>query len=229
MASSTAASVRSHQIRLRHVMFAALLPMFLFVLWYSERFIFNHSDEEWAYFFPVRWLILPHALAGLTALLTGPFQFSSRFRQRHLRVHRIMGRVYLASVTVAGFVAFYVSAIHQKQLQDKEWIFALNTAWLITAAIAFSAVRNGNIEAHRQWIARNYALTTVFVTVRVLNAIPIPESYGQGPAWMLVLATLLFTDVGLSWHSVFTNRRLQTPTMTRSVQSPKGALREVDG
>jgi uncharacterized membrane protein len=211
-------------------MFAALLPMFLFVLWYSERYIFfNHSDEEWAYFFPVRWLILPHALAGLTALLTGPFQFSARFRQRHLRVHRIMGRVYLASVTVAGVVAFYVSAIHQKQLQDKEWIFALNTAWLITAAIAFTAVRNGNIEAHRQWIARNYALTTVFVTVRVLNAIPIPESYGQGPSWMLVLATLLFTDVGLSWHSVFTNRRLQPPTKRRSVQSPKGTLAGVDG
>lgn len=229
MASSSAVPVRGNRIRLRHVMFGALLPMFLFVLWYSERYIFNHSDEEWAYFFPVRWLILPHALAGLTALLTGPFQFSSRFRQKYLRVHRIMGRVYLASVTVAGVVAFYVSATHQKQLQDKEWIFALNTAWLITGAIAFAAVRNGNIEAHRDWIARNYALTTIFVTVRVLNAIPIPDSYGLGPSWMLVLATLLFTDVGLSWHSVFTNRRLQPPTMTRSVPSPEGALAEVDG
>ena len=228
MASSTASPIPGRHIRLRHVMFAALLPMFVFVLWHDERYIFvNHSSEEWTYFFPVRWLILPHGAAGLVALLSGPFQFSSRFRQRYLRAHRTIGRIYLASVAVAGFVAFYVSAIHQKQLQDKQWIFALNTAWLVTGAIAFLAVRNGNIEAHRQWIARNYALTSVFVTVRVLNHIPIPDSYGIGPGWMLVLATLLFTDLGLSWHTVFKNRRQQPRTVARSLTS-KDVLVEVD-
>jgi hypothetical protein len=32
-------------------MFAVLLPMVPFVLWHDE-LIFNHSEEEWAYFFP---------------------------------------------------------------------------------------------------------------------------------------------------------------------------------
>jgi uncharacterized membrane protein len=205
MASSPALPSAS-RFRLRHVLFAALLPMFLFVLWHDERFVFTHSDEKWAYYFPVRWLVLPHALGGLIALLIGPFQFSSRFRQRHLRIHRIMGRVYLASVAIAAVVALYVSAIHQKELLDREWIFALGIAWLITAAMAFAAVRNGNIEAHRQWMARNYAFTTVFVTVRVLNALPIPDAYGVAPSWILLLATLLLTELGLSWHSVFMNR-----------------------
>jgi len=228
MASSSAAPVGDNQIRLRHAMFAVLLPMFLFVLWHDERYIFNHSDEEWAYFFPVRWLLLPHALAGLTALLTGPFQFSSRFRQRHLRVHRILGRVYLTSVAVSGIVAFYLHTILHKQPQDRQWIFALDTAWLITGAIAFAAVRNGNIEPHRQWITRNYALTTVFVTVRVLKAFPIPDSYGEGPPWILLLATLLLTEIGLSWRGVFTKRRSQAPpTMARSIAS-KASLAEVD-
>ena len=106
------------------------------------------------------------------------------------------------------------------------WV-TLDTAWLITGAIAFAAVRNGNIESHRQWITRNYALTTIFVTVRVLKAFPIPDSYGEGPAWILLLATLLFTEVGLSWRGVFTKRRSQAPTMTRSAP-PKVALAEVD-
>src|SRR5215472_1594553 len=203
MASSSATLGGENRIRLRHVMFAVLLPMFLFVLWHDERYVFNHSDGESAHLFPVRWLLLPHALSGLTALLTGPFQFSSRFRQRHLRVHRILGRVYLACVAVSGIVAFYLHTILEKQPGNRQWIFALDAAWLITGAIAFAAVRNGNIEAHRQWIARNYALTTVFVTVRVLKAFPIPDSYGEGPAWILLLATLLFTEVGLSWHLVF--------------------------
>jgi hypothetical protein len=107
-------------------------PMFLFVLWQDERFVFIHSDEKWAYYFPVRWLLVPHVLGGLIALLIGPFQFSSRFRQRHLGLHRIMGRVYLASVAVSAIVALYVSAIHQTEMHDKEWIFTRDIAWLIT-------------------------------------------------------------------------------------------------
>ena len=128
--------------------------MFAFVLWHDERFVFVHSDEKWVYFFPVRWLVLPHVLGGMIALLIGPFQFSSLFRQRYLRMHRIMGRVYLASVGVSAVVALYVSAIHQKEMQDKEWIFALGITWLLTGAMAFVAVRNGDIEAHRKWIAQ---------------------------------------------------------------------------
>jgi uncharacterized membrane protein len=193
--------------------------MFLFVLWHDERFVFNHSDDSWRYYFPVRWVLLPHVLGGLTALLIGPFQFSSRFRKRHLRVHRIMGRVYLSSVAVAAIMALYVSAIHQK-LQDKLWIFTLAVAWLITGAMAFAAVRNRNIEAHRQWIARNYALTSIFVTVRVLNVIPIPDSYGEAPAWILFLATVLFTEVGLSWHTVFKNHRAQQPRTAPTLSPP---------
>jgi uncharacterized membrane protein len=207
MTSSSTVAVLGKQVRLRHLLFAALLPMFLFVLWRDERFVFIHSDEQWAHYFPVRWLLVPHVLGGLIALLIGPFQFSSRFRQRHLDLHRIMGRVYLVSVAVSAIVALYVSAIHQTEMNDKEWVFTLDIAWLITGGMAFAAVRNGNIEAHRQWIARNYAFTTVFVTVRVLNALPIPDAYGSGPTWILLLATLLLTEMGLAWHNVFTNRR----------------------
>jgi len=207
MTSSSGVAVLGKQVCLRHILFAALLPMFLFVLWHDERFVYIHSDEKWAYYFPVRWLVAPHVLGGLLALLIGPFQFSSRFRQRHLSIHRILGRVYLASVGVSAVVALYLSAIHQTDLQDKEWVFTLDLAWLITGWMALAAVRNGNIEVHRQWMARNYAFTTVFVTVRVLNALLIPEAYGLAPCWILLLATLLFTELGLGWRNVFTNQK----------------------
>lgn len=207
---TSSVAVRGTQIRLRHLLFAALLPMFLFVLWHDERFVFVHSDEKWAYYFPVRWLVLPHVLGGMIALLIGPFQFSSRLRQRHLRTHQIMGRVYLVSVAISAIVALYVSVIHQKDMQAKQWVFALDLIWLTTAVMAFVAIRNGNIEVHRQWMARNYAFTTVFVTVRALNAFISPEAYGLGPGWILLLATLLFTDLGVSWHSTFTKRRSQS-------------------
>jgi hypothetical protein len=81
----------------------------------------------------------PDVLGGLLALPIGPFQFSSRFRQRFLSIHRIMGRVYLASVGVSAVVALCLSAIHQSDIQDKEWVFTLDIAWLITEWMAFAA------------------------------------------------------------------------------------------
>jgi uncharacterized membrane protein len=207
MASTSAIPVRSSRIRPKHVVFAVLGLMFLFVLWHDERFIFIHSHPNFAYYFPVRWFIIPHGLAGLAALLIGPFQLSSRFRQRHLRVHRIMGRFYLAAVSLAALMGIYLAATHQQQLQDKMWVFALAGTWLLTGLFAFIAVRNGNIEAHQQWVTRNYALTCLFITARILNAFPIPDRYEDAPGWILILATLLFAEICISWQSTFTNRR----------------------
>ena len=58
-----------------------------------------------------KWLI-PHGLAGLTVLLIGPFQFSSRFRQRHPRIHRIMGRFYLGAIAVSAPMGMYLALVH---------------------------------------------------------------------------------------------------------------------
>lgn len=207
MASTSAVPVRGSRIRAKYVIFIALGLMFLFVLWHNERFVFDHSSDDWAYFFPVRWFIVPHALAGLAALLIGPFQLSTRFRQRHLRVHRIMGRFYLVGIAIAAIIGIYLAATHQQQPQDKLWVYALAVTWLITGFLALAAIRNGNTETHQQWMTRNYAFTCAFITARIQNAFPIPEKYGNAPGWILLLATFLFAELCISWKSTFKNRR----------------------
>ena len=89
-------------------MFAVLLPMVPFVLWHDE-LIFNHSEEEWAYFFPVPWLTLPHALAGLTALLTGAFSvLVSYFRLLLMSVPELSANQRVpASTYLRGFPVLY--------------------------------------------------------------------------------------------------------------------------
>ena len=49
-----------------------------------------------------RQLLIPHTLFGMMALLIGPIQFSSRFRQRHLKIHRVLGRIYVISVFIGA-------------------------------------------------------------------------------------------------------------------------------
>ena len=96
----------------KRAMFLVLGLMFLFVLWRSERFIIDRSHPDWVYYFPVRWWLIPHGLGGLIALVAGPFQFSSRLRQRHLQFHRMMGRAYLIGVAIAVPFSVYLSLTH---------------------------------------------------------------------------------------------------------------------
>jgi hypothetical protein len=91
MATSSAVVARLPQNRMKYLLFSILGLMFLFVLWNNERFLIDHSHPDWTYYFPVRYLLIPHGLGGLTALLIGPLQLSSRFRTKHVRVHRILG------------------------------------------------------------------------------------------------------------------------------------------
>jgi len=210
MATSSAVAIRSPQTRFKYVLFSALGLMFLFVLWHNERFIVDHSHPDWKYYFPVRWWLIPHGLAGLTALLIGPFQLSSRFRQKHLRVHRILGRFYLGGVAVAAPMGMYIASIHAS-VAVRFFVFALAGSWLMASGTAFAAVRNGNIPLHRQWMVRSYAITTVFLTGRVIPAIPAIDRGGDAiivpTVWCVLVATLVLTELGLAWRSIFANTR----------------------
>jgi uncharacterized membrane protein len=210
MATSSAVAVRSPQIRFKYVLLSALGLMFLFVLWHNERFIVDHSHPDWQYYFPVRWWLIPHGLGGLTALLIGPLQLSSRFRQRHLRVHRMLGRVYLGGIAVAAPMGMYIAAIHSS-VPLRFFVFALASSWMLAAGTAFAAIRNGNIQMHRQWMVRSYALTSIFVTGRVLLAIPAidraGEAIGVPVLWLLLVATLVLTELGLAWRGICASSR----------------------
>jgi hypothetical protein len=195
---------------LKRALFLTLGLMFVFVLWRNERFIVDHTHPDWDYYSPVRWWLIPHGLGGLTALVTGPFQFSLRFRQQHLRWHRAMGRCYLGGVAIAVPSSVYLSLTHTT-LAFRFLLLTLAGAWLFTTAIAFAAVLNGHVQIHRQWMVRSYAITTTFVTTRVLTAIPSIGGGGEAiyvPAqWSLLVATMVLAELGLTWRALFVNTR----------------------
>jgi len=65
-----------------------------YVVFYYRHYDPVSIDPYW----PRRgWLFL-HINGGTLALLTGPFQFSSRVRNRNLAIHRWTGRVFLFGV-----------------------------------------------------------------------------------------------------------------------------------
>ncbi len=144
--------------------------------------------------------LLVHGLPGALALAIGPFQFVTRLRVRHPRLHRIAGRVYLASVVV-GAVAALVAVLYSVSGFTVRVAFSvLAAAWLYTAFRAYRTIRRGEVQQHRIWMIRNYALTFAAVMLRVytMGGIALQES---------VWPWLTFDDVYVTaaWASVLVN------------------------
>ncbi len=72
--------------------------MYAFVLWNNERFLIDSEDPFWLHIAPFHWWLLPHGLASGCALFLGPLQFSHRLRKRFTKLHRVLGRIYVAGV-----------------------------------------------------------------------------------------------------------------------------------
>lgn len=115
-----------------------------------------------------RVVFFTHVGLGATALALGPFQFWRKFRNRRMRLHRRLGKVYVFAILVGSVAAFCAA-----WFASTGWVAALGfmglaTAWFFTTLRAYQTIRQGNQKAHEQWMYRSYACTLAAVTLRVI-------------------------------------------------------------
>jgi uncharacterized membrane protein len=195
----------------KHLLWYALGLAGISVLIITDYPLFFHptpGDPFHAKMIVDRYFLIPHAIAGILATALGPFQFSTRFRQRHLALHRLMGKVYIISVFVAAPMVIVLSRGFDFPLIFMGDIQAC--LWFLCTLAAFLTARNRHIAVHRQWMIRSYAFTLNFIFSRLLNFIP---SYSHisdtGLAMTLALLTALYffvPQVAFNWNEL-THRR----------------------
>jgi uncharacterized membrane protein len=210
MTTSTLPARTAARSRFKTVLWIGLGFTTLFVFITSEVFLVADYPMYHAYRLQVisdRHLLIPHTLAGIFALLIGPINFSSRLRQHHLRLHRVLGRIYVIAVFIGAATGVALSAgrpgFPGTTMQAAAWIVC-TTAALITA-------RNRQIVQHRQWMVRSYAVTFTFVSSRVLNLWPrywshLGDTFASFGLIAFTLASLLIVDLGLNWRELTTRR-----------------------
>ena len=147
--------------------------------------------------------ILPlrlHIAGGMGALLAGPWQFSQKLRARALNLHRWLGRFYLLEVALGSIAGFAMAMVSMEGLPTHFRFGIMAVLWFFTGLQAYRMVRQGNIEAHRRWMIRNFALTLAAVTLRVhlpfLLAVlhwPFPRAYIT-VSWLCWIPNLLVAE-----------------------------------
>jgi uncharacterized membrane protein len=211
MSTTTLITRSSARSRFSTILWVAIGLTILFVFITSELLLITDYPMYHAYRLQViadRRLLIPHTLAGTLALLIGPINFSSRIRERHLRLHRTLGYIYVISVFVGSFTGIALAA-GRPGLPGTSMQAA---AWIVCTTAAFLAARNRQIAVHRQWMARSYAVTFTFVSSRVLNLWPrywshLGDVYAAVGVIAFTLASLVIVDIGLNWHELTTRRK----------------------
>jgi uncharacterized membrane protein len=202
----TSSPVRSYR---KTILWAGIAVMALSVLFTVELPLFRSASPHRQHLLVQNFILIPHVISGLAAFLIGPFQLSSRFRQRNLRLHRILGKVYV----IAIFISVPSALILGNGLPSPLIVAADSQAvlWFICTAAAFLTARNRHIAQHRVWMIRSYSVTLIFFTSRVL--IPIPAYGNMSPTgiatslFLLQLSAILVPEIGLHWSALTTRRK----------------------
>lgn len=148
-----------------------------------------------------------HIFASIAALALGPFQFSTRLRSRRPRLHRLMGRIYLAvGVLIGGASGLYVAQFAFGGVTSRLAFTLLALAWLFTGWSAYAAIRRGEVAAHREWMLRNFALTFAAVMLRLYLpgamacGIPFEVAYPV-IAWVCWVPNLAAVEAWVRWQN----------------------------
>ena len=117
------------------IFFSVFLTVTVFVTYMKNAQVFDPSSRIAQHFAPVRLFVAVHAFFAALALLLGVFQFSNRLRARYLKVHRVLGYIYVVSVFIS--VPFSIPvALKIDSLSLTAASVAQGFGWMVTTAIA---------------------------------------------------------------------------------------------
>lgn len=112
-------------------------------------------------------VLVAHIFTATVALVLGPLQFIPKVRA-HKPVHRALGRTYLLAGVGPSAITTIPVAIWFGRTLTQVGLITAAVLWLTTGGLAYRAARHRDFGAHREWMMRNYALTFLAVTSRIL-------------------------------------------------------------
>jgi uncharacterized membrane protein YozB (DUF420 family) len=183
--------------------------MVVYVLRHNEHFLIDAKDPGGSTTSRSKWWLLPHGLAGACAILLGPMQFSDRLRQRFTKLHRVVGRFYIAGAFIAAPLGTYIQYFEEQMGGPRSFSVAAAvdaTLLMTTTGIAFAFILKGKVQQHRQWMTRSFAVALVFLEVRVIQGVTGWEKLGiaatETIVWSCLAFSILLADIVLQWQQV---------------------------
>ena len=181
-------------------------------------YLIQYTPESFQKFWPTRLLIRTHIAAAMIMIFVGPLQLWTGVRRRPMKLHRWCGRLFLLTGSVVSVSVLYMG-LHPV-LGSVVYGFGLflnGQFWLVAGAIAYYAIRIGNVQVHREWMIRAYVLTCAgLVGPRVILDMDFlgrrigPDALNDLSAWANWTLPMMLTEILLQL------RRLRIPARQSS-------------
>ena len=144
--------------------------------------------------------VVVHITCAATYAVLGAFQFVSKFRNRRPGWHRAAGRVLVvAGLGVAGS-ALWMTLLFPPQPGSGPLLFVLRLvfgpAMVAALTLGVAAIRRRDIDAHRAWMTRGYAIAVAAGTQAYAEGVggavfghsSLALDASRGAAWVLNVA-----------------------------------------
>jgi uncharacterized membrane protein len=97
-----------------------------------------------------------------------PLQFIPSLRAKRPRLHRVIGRLYVAGASLAALTAIYLGAIVGEYEGSQLPIGLLGLLWLFFTLSAWRCAIRYDFDAHRLFMIRSYGMALVLVWLRLM-------------------------------------------------------------
>lgn len=210
----------------KYLLFSFIGLLYAYVLIHNESFLINPKDGEWQHIQSFKWWLLPHGMAAACALLLGPLQFSDRLRQRFTKLHRVLGRFYVAGALVGAPLGIYIQYIEERMGESRSFTIAAafdGILWWLTTGIALAFILKGKVRQHRQWMTRSFAVAPlIFIEARFIGGITGWD--GATVVWGCVASSILLADLVLQWQELERTRPIAAKAQIATPVSGTGFL-----
>lgn len=108
-----------------------------------------------------------HIIFGGISLLTGWVQFSQKFRERHLILHRRIGKIYIISVFISSLSGAYIALNATGGIIASAGFLLLGAVWFTASLSGLAAVGKKDLNMHRKMMIYSYSACFAAVTLRI--------------------------------------------------------------
>lgn len=143
-----------------------------------------------------------HVFSSIFVLAAGYTQFSKRILAKHRQWHRRMGWLYVGvTVGLAGPSGLIIGLYANGGLSSRIAFCLLAVLWMLFTVLATVAAVRRQIQAHRRWMLRSFALALSALTLRAWKYVlvmmfhPKPMDLYRIVAWLGWVANLVAVEI----------------------------------
>jgi hypothetical protein len=163
-----------------------------------------------------------HVYMSMWVLLAGFTQFSAKLRGRYPGLHRAMGYIYAIDVLfVTGPAGLLMGFYANGGIASKTSFVLLAVGWIAFTAIAVKKAKDGDYDAHRDFMIRSYALTLSALTLRawkwsINNSVELPPmDVYRAVAWLGWVPNLFIAEIIIWRYKSLARRAAREFTLKR--------------